>query len=453
MQSYGFTRKTLVPLASALALVAATGDGALAAPKETLLYSFKNGTSDGQLPFQDVTLDSQGNVYGMTQAGGVLNLGVVYKVAPDGTETVLHSFVGGANDGSSSNGSLLLDKQGNLYGTTGFGGGTGCGGGGCGVVFKLAPNGKFTLLHSFKGDGDGYYPQGALLADKAGNLYGAAALGGGDTTCEVHGEGKNSGCGTVFKVAPDGTFTVLHTFEHPNQEGTIPNGSLIADAQGNLYGTTEVNGADTPCPADVFENGCGVVFKLSSSGAFSVLHAFTGGSDGGLPYGGLFADALGNLYGATIAGGNLGLCDATAGDGKGCGTLYKLSPTGTLTTLHTFTGGADGAAATSRLIADCKGNLYGTADFGGDDKAKACAQSDGIPGCGTVFKITPDGTFSLLHTFEGAPKDGAGPIFTGVAADSAGNLYGATSGGGANGAGAVYKLTDTGFATGTACSP
>jgi uncharacterized repeat protein (TIGR03803 family) len=347
---------------------------------------------------------------------------------------------------------VLLDSAGNLYGVTYSGGGTGCGGGGCGVLYKLAPNGTLTLLHAFAGAGDGNGPQGNLLADAAGNLYGAAGLGG-DATCEVHGFGKGSGCGTLFKLAPDGTFTVLHTFKNPLKQGAIPQGSLIADAQGDLYGVTETNGGDTPCPAGAAQKGCGTVFKLSSKGAYSVLHAFTGGSDGGVPYGGVIADAQGNLYGATLVGGNLGLCDYTVGDGKGCGVLYKLSPTGTLTTLHTFTGGSDGAAPTSRLIADCKGNLYGTAEFGGDDKAKACAQSDGVPGCGTVFKITPDGAFSMLHTFQGAPKDGAGAIFTGVAADSAGNLYGATLGGGANGVGAVYKLTNTGFATtGKACS-
>ena len=452
MQSYGFTRKTLVPLASALALAAATASGASAATA-TLLYSFKTGTSDGQLPFADVTLDSQGNIYGVTSAGGAVDAGVVYKVAPDGTETVLHSFVGGDNDGAYPSSNVLLDRAGNLYGLTFSGGGTGCGGGGCGTVYKLAPDGKVTLLHSFAGDGDGNGPQGDLLADAAGNLYGAAAIGGGDATCAVHGFGKDSGCGTLFKVAPDGAFTVLHTFENPLKQGAIPQGFLIADAQGNLYGVTETNGETTPCPAGVAQKGCGVVFKLSTSGAYSVLHAFTGDSDGGVPYGGPIGDAQGDLYGATLAGGNLGICDYTVGDGKGCGVLYKLTPGGTLTTLHTFTGGADGAAPTSRLTADCKGNLYGTAEFGGDDKAKACANSFGVNGCGTVFKITPEGIFSVLHTFHGAPKDGSQPIFTGVVADGAGNLYGATPAGGANGVGAVYKLTDTGFATtGKACS-
>jgi len=447
MRPYGFTRKTLVPLASAMTLAAATTVGALAAPKETVLYSFKAGTSDGAYPSQDVIRDSQGNIYGMTQEGGALNAGVVYKVAPDGTETVLHSFVGGANDGSSPNGAPLLDKHGNLYGATIYGGAANSG-----VVFKLAPNGKLTLLHSFTGKDDGANPQGALLVDAAGNLYGAASLGG-ESTCSIKGFPAGSGCGTLWKLAPDGTFTVLHTFENPDKEGAIPQGSLNADAQGNLYGVTEISGEAKQCLADTFENGCGTVFKLTSSGVFSLLHTFTGGSDGGIPYGGLTADAQGNLYGSTIGGGNDKLCVGTGGDdGRGCGTLFKLSPEGTLTTLYTFTGGADGSSPTSRLIGDCDGNRYGTADFGGDVKAKACAQSDGVSGCGAVFKLSASGAFSVLYTFQGSPKDGAGPIFTGVVADSAGNLYGATSSGGADGVGTVYKLTDTGFATtGKAC--
>ncbi|HMK89011.1 MAG TPA: choice-of-anchor tandem repeat GloVer-containing protein [Methylocystis sp.] len=447
----------MVSLAAAIALAAATADGASAAPKETILHFFQLGTSDGQTPDAGLAMDSKGNLYGTTEFGGALNQGVAFKISPDGKETVLHSFVGGDNDGAGPLGSLLPDKDGNLYGTTAGGGKSGKG-----VVFKLAPpsggsatDWTETLLHTFTGGGDGNQPAGALLLDKDGNLYGAAPLGGDDKTCDLNGFGPNSGCGTVFKITPDGAFSVLYAFEHVS-DGDSPNGFLIADTQGDLYGLANGGGDDTPCPADAFEKGCGTVFKLTppsgsaTSWTKTTLYTFTGGSDGGLPYTGVIADSKGNLYGTTFEGGKPG-CDA--GEyGKGCGAVFKLAPGGTLTTLHAFTGGSDGGGPTSTLIADCKGNLYGTATLGGD--LKACSG-----GCGTVFKITPDGAFSVLYAFKGAPNDGTVPELAGVIADSEGNLYGTTQGGGVTGGqnglfgnGTVYKLTDTGFVTGKACS-
>jgi len=433
MRSSGFKQKYLGQLAAAMTLVTATAGGALAAPQETVLYSFQSGTSDGQVPAAGVTLDGMGNVYGTAESGGALGGGVVFKVTPDGTETVLHSFMGGANDGFGPQGALLIDKKGNLYGTTTLGGASGHG-----ALFKLAPDGKLRLLHSFAGSGDGNQPEGDLLADKAGNIYGAAAIGGADFTCHTKGNGLNSGCGTVYKLAPDGTFTTLHAFEHPDKQGLIPTGFLVADPQGNLYGTTETGGGDKPCPAGPISYGCAVVFEVSPSGAFSVLHAFTGGSDGAFPYVGLLRDSQGNLYGATTGGGNLALCDTPVGQQKGCGVIFKLSPSGALSVLHTFTAGDDGAGPAGSLIADCKGNLYGTTSYGG------------AAGNGTVFQIAPDGTFTTLYAFQGSP-DGSSPFFSGVVADGEGNLYGTTEGGGATGNGAVFKLTNTGFVTGAAC--
>ncbi|HTV33744.1 MAG TPA: choice-of-anchor tandem repeat GloVer-containing protein [Methylocella sp.] len=443
-------------------MAAATADGALAAPKETVLHFFHLGESDGQTPDAGLAMDSKGNLYGTTEIGGALNAGAVFKISPGGKETLLHSFVGGDHDGAGPLGSLLVDKEGILFGTTAAGGKSGKG-----VVFKLAPpsvsaiSWTETLLHSFTGGSDGNQPAGALLLDKDGNLYGAAPLGGDDKTCDVNGFGPNSGCGTVFKIAPDGAFSVLYAFKDL-RDGDTPNGFLIAGAKGDLYGMANTGGDGTPCPADAFEKGCGTVFKLTPlSGSATgwtktTLYTFKGGSDGGLPYAGLIADEEGNLYGTTFEGGKPG-CDA--GEyGKGCGTVFKLTPRGTLTTLHAFTGGSDGGGPTSSLIADCKGNLYGTATIGGD--LKTCpAAVFGAPGCGTVFKITPDGTFSVLYAFKGAPSDGALPELAGVIADSEGNLYGTTQGGGVTGGqngafgnGTVYKLTDTGFATGKACS-
>ncbi|MGH6850219.1 MAG: choice-of-anchor tandem repeat GloVer-containing protein [Methylocella sp.] len=167
-------------------------------------------------------------------------------------------------------------------------------------------------------------------------------------------------------------------------------------------------------PRPPFPSGCGVVFKLSPSGIFTVLHTFTGGSDGKLPEGALLADSSGNLYGATYGGGT-----------SNRGTVFKLTPGGTETVLHTFTGGSDG------LIADSSGNLYGTTIFGGASNA------------GVVFKLSPTGTETVLYSFTGG-SDGAFPQ-AGLYADSNGNLFGTTNGGGASGNGVVFKLAGTGF--------
>ena len=266
-----------------------------------LLY----GRQRRRLPRNGLIADSAGNLYGTTSGGGASYKGVVFKLAPDGTETVLHSFPGFPSDGNSPYAGLIADSAGNLYGTTLSRDSVSH----AGVVFKLAPNGTAgwteTVLHSFTGfPTDGALPYAGLIADSAGNLYGATTGGGA------------SGQGVVFKLAPDGTETVLHAFTG-GSDGAYPGvGPLIADSAGNLYGTTQVGGA----------SGQGVVFKLAPNGTGgwteSVLYSFTGGSDGGQPfYGSLIADGAGNLYGTTVGGG-----------ASGAGVVFKLSGTGFVTT-------------------------------------------------------------------------------------------------------------------------
>ena len=269
-----------------------------------LLY----GRQRRRLPRNGLIADSAGNLYGTTSGGGASYKGVVFKLAPDGTETVLHSFPGFPSDGNSPYAGLIADSAGNLYGTTLSRDSVSH----AGVVFKLAPNGTAgwteTVLHSFTGfPTDGALPYAGLIADSAGNLYGATTGGGG-------GPGA-SGQGVVFKLAPDGTETVLHSFTLGSGGGG-PLAGLIADSAGNLYGTTQVGGA----------SGQGVVFKLAPNGTGgwteSVLYSFTGGSDGGQPfYGSLIADGAGNLYGTTVGGG-----------ASGAGVVFKLSGTGFVTT-------------------------------------------------------------------------------------------------------------------------
>jgi uncharacterized repeat protein (TIGR03803 family) len=323
--------------------------------------------------------------------------------------TVLHSFAGGA-DGAQPVAGLIRDAAGNLYGTTYVGGGSDACGYGCGTVFKLSPTGTETVLHSFINGMDGSSPNG-LLRDAAGNLYGTANSGGAD------------GAGVVFKLSSIGTDAVLYTVTG-GADGFEPNGPLIQDAVGNLYGTTNAGGSTTGTCR------CGVVFELirrNSGYDFKVLQNFTGGADGAIPAG-LVRDAAGNLYGTTsYGGGGSKVCTDAPG---GCGTVFKLSPTGTKTILHRFTGGADGAHPAGNLIQDAAGNLYGTTEYGE----------------GVVFKLSPTGcTYTILYSFTGG-ADGAGPS-SGVIRDAADNLYGTTLGGGAYGAGVVFKLSPTGTET------
>jgi uncharacterized repeat protein (TIGR03803 family) len=236
---------------------------------------------------------------------------------------------------------------------------------------------ELTTLYSFTGD-DGAHPQSSLIADPAGNLYGTTAGGG------------VSGQGTVFQLDSSGTPTVLYSFTGGSDGGT-PVAGLIADAAGNLYGTTNRGGATAFC--------CGTVFQLTPAGDLNVLHSFTGSSDGGSPAAGLIADAAGNLYGTTTSGG--------AGFS---GTVFQLDSTATFTVLHSFTV-SEGFDLRAGLIADAAGNLYGTTLDGG------------AFGYGTVFQLAPDGTLTVLHSF--IRNDGTHP-FAGLLSDAAGNLYGTT---------------------------
>ncbi len=335
------------------------------------------------------------------------------------TLTTLYSFAGPPSDGATPTAGLIADAAGDLYGTTEFGGGSGCQspiGNGCGIVFKLTPSGTETVLHSFTGSpSDGANPFAGLIAHAAGNLYGTTALGGA------------SDDGTVFKLTPSGTETVLYSFTGSPSDGAIPTAGLIADPAGNLFSTTHVGGA----------SGDGTVFKLTRSGTETVLHSFTGGGDGAVPIAGLIADAAGNLYGTTFTGGGSGC------GGSGCGTVFKLTRSGTESVLHSFTGSfGDGAGPDAGLIADAAGNLYGTTEFGGG--SIGCRSTIGN-GCGTVFKLTPSGTETVLYSFTGG-GDGAEP-FAGLIADAAGNFYGTTSQGGASNDGTVFKLTPSGTET------
>jgi uncharacterized repeat protein (TIGR03803 family) len=420
-------------LALAVMLLLAVAATPWAQAQYEVLYRFHGKTkADGATPGAGVILDAAGNLYGTTEYGGDINCfpevgcGVVFKLNPGtGEETVLYTFTG-ATDGAGPNAGLIRDAAGNLYGTTPEGGHLNCQAlqdlphpKGCGVVFKLDTTGKETVLHSFTGGGDGGVPEANVIRDAAGNLYGTTE-GGGDC------------CGVVFKLNPDtGEETVLYAFTG-GTDGGLPLAGVIQDAAGNLYGAT-VNRGDLNCFPP---NGCGVVFRLDSTGKETALYAFTGGADGAFPFAGVIQDTAGNLYGTTENGGDL-TCIVTLG----CGVVFRLDTTGKETVLYTFTGGADGGLPAAGVIRDAAGNLYGTTQNGGD---LTC----GAPyGCGVVFKLDTTGKETVLHTFTGG-VDGAFP--GGLNQDAAGNLYGTTAGGGdpncssfvySSGCGVVFKLT------------
>jgi uncharacterized repeat protein (TIGR03803 family) len=241
---------------------------------EKVLYSFSGG-ADGGNPTASLVQDSQGSLYGTTFSGGTNGNGTVFKLSLAGVESVLYRFTGGT-DGSHPRGGVVRDSQGNLYGTTGAGGNFGMG-----VVYKVTPGGLETVLHSFNfADGSG--PQANLILDSQANLYGTTTFAGSFSR------------GTVFKVTTAGSFTSLYNFGSNFPDGANPKGALIRDAQGNLYGTTENGGT----------LGAGTVYELTPTGAERVIYNFSGGADGGMPEGALVRDGLGNLYGTTIAGGN-----------------------------------------------------------------------------------------------------------------------------------------------------
>jgi len=386
---------------------------------EKVLYSFQGG-SDGASPFAGLIADSAGNLYGTTSAGGpgtceFGGCGTVFKVAPDGTETVLYSFLGG-NDGAMPDGGLVADRAGNLYGTTLEGGGAN----NDGTVFKIAADGAETVLYAFQGGSDGAFPRGGLIADRKGNFYGTTAAGG-SANC------PDGGCGTVYKVKSNGQETVLHAFQG-GSDGWSPEGNVFMDTAGNLYGTTVSGGTGNPNNCGDFS--CGTIFKVTQSGTESVVYDFQGGSGGYAPEAGLTIDNAGNLYGTTAYGGTGGAQCVEGQDG--CGTVFRLAPDGTESVLYSFHGGADGWDPVARVIMDKAGNLYGTTFAGGGTH---CTQM--TAGCGMVFKLASDATETVLYAFYG--KHGVQPA-AGLLMGKDGLLYGTASAGGKHNNGVVFSV-------------
>ncbi len=375
---------------------------------EKVLHNFTGGV-DGATPEANLILIGS-NLYGTATYGGTSGYGTVFKVSTTGQLTVLYGFTGGT-DGAGSGGGLIKDAKRNLYG------GAGGGAYGGGVLFKLSPSGQESVLYSFGANsGDGSGPETPVM-DSAGNFYGAT-IGGGVLGCDENGW---SGCGTIFKVTSTGEEAVLYSFcsQTNCSDGAHPDGVLIMDSQGNLYGTTFYGGA--------FSGG--TVFKLDpATGVETVLYSFAGGSDGQGPLGGVLMDSTGNLFGTTLHGGSTG-CNANGY--VGCGTVFELSTTGHETVLYSFCSQAnctDGSGPCARLIKDGKGNFYSTTYVGGTYNG------------GTIFILNKKThEESVLYSFTGG-ADGANPHGS-LVRNGVGELFGTTMYGGTYGAGTVFKLT------------
>ncbi|HEV2379785.1 MAG TPA: choice-of-anchor tandem repeat GloVer-containing protein [Terriglobia bacterium] len=374
-----------------------------AAGTYSVLYSFQC-KPDGENPEAGLVRDSAGNLYGTTYNGGVKGFGSVFKVRPNGTETLLYSFSTHTFDAENpALANLILDEKGNLYGTTPVGGLHDSG-----AVFKVTADGKKTVLYNFTGNADGNEPFGGLVRDSAGNAYGTAFYGG-------------LGTGVIFKLSPGGVESVLYNFgSQTSGDGNNPIGTLVRDSAGNLYGTTENGGAF----------GFGTVFKLAPDGTETILHSFAGfPNDGAFPAGvTLLRDAAGNLYGATIYG---GAYDNSVG--LGYGVVFKVTPSGTESVLLNFNGRGNGGYPVG-LARGSSGNFFGTTEVGG---STSC--NDG-GGCGVLFELNSTGKETVLYKFGESSGDGEYPE-AGVIRDSAGNLYGTTYGGGDYGCGTVFKYT------------
>jgi uncharacterized repeat protein (TIGR03803 family) len=372
----------------------------------------------------------------------ILCIGTAIAASAQTTFTNLANF-NGANGTLPQFMSPVQGTDGNFYGVT-FEGGTSsgnssCGTFGCGTVFKVTPAGKLTTIYNFCSQGgssctDGAYPIGSLVRAGNGDFYGVAGAGGSGAEF----------AGTVFKITPAGKLTTIYNFCSHFENGTCADGSgpngLVQGTDGNFYGTTFAGGA----------SGNGIGFKVTAGGALTTLYNFCsqGGlscTDGSSPVAPLVQGTDGNFYGTTFGGGanDVAACALPGGGLTGCGTVFRITASGELTTLHSFDL-KDGFGSEAPLVEGTDGNFYGTTFGGGTHYLSACEASGDSVGCGTVFKITPAGKLTTLHSFD--VSDGHFPD-GGVIQATDGNFYGMAASGGAHSGGTLFRITSTGKLT------
>jgi len=344
------------------------------------VYSFTDST--GGVLFGPLTQGRDGNFYGVTCEGGTDLEGSVFKLRTNGTMTTLHSF--DWTDGALPYGGLVQARDGFFYGTTYYGGTDSEG-----TTFRISSSGSFDSLTSFDGL-NGKAPAAGVIQAADSYLYGTVTEGGA------------YGYGTVYRTTTGGALTTLAPFDYA--DGAYPSPVLVRADDGSFYGTTEEGGT----------NGVGTVFKITSAGKLTVLYSFTDGDDGAIPVAGLALGVDGNFYGVAEYGGT-----------GGAGTVFKITPAGVLTTLYAFTGETDGGYPQGGLVQAGDGNLYGTTQLGG------------AYAFGTVFQVSPTGTFTTLAQFEG--YNGATPLAA-LIQGTDGNLYGTTEAGGPDGEGTIFEI-------------
>ena len=406
----------------------------------TTLHTFEN--TDGANPEAALVEDGAGNLYSTTQYGGEYQTGTAFKLAPSGALTLLHQFGYPSTDASTPSSPLLPVGHNNFYGTSYTGGIYACGTfdeDQCGTVYQVDAAGNESVVYSFGTNAnDGQTPEGGLVRGPDGNFYGTTQTGGATYD------------GTVYQLTPSGSESVLYTFQG-GMDGNGPSGPLVVDARGDLWGTTLEGGGSATCSYYGTVLGCGTVFRLhktTTGWTETVTYRFSGGADGGVPTPLAYDSVRHVLYGATNVGGNASGCAyyAYQGGTTGCGTLFRLDATGTKeTVLHDFSGQADGGEPSANVVLDSRGDLYGTTTLGGD---MSCAA--GYAGCGTVFMLGAQDKFATIHTFTGG-ADGAVPLGALLVDQRHRALYGTasvggdpncqTQEGGGPGCGVVFRIT------------
>jgi uncharacterized repeat protein (TIGR03803 family) len=377
------------------------------APTFTLLYNFASKV--GAYPNGGLIQATNGDLYGVTGAGGIRGgcptkygaCGTIFKITTAGVLKRVDNFCPqrGCSDGKNPEAGLVESNGGEFYGTTAFGGGANDDG----TVFKITSDGTLITLHAFDGT-DGSFPAAALIQSKDGNFYGTTPYGG-----------TNSNSGTAFKITPTGALTTIYNFcaQFVNKvcmDGTFPDGALVQGTDGDLYGTTAFGGT----------NNDGTVFRITTNGELTTLHSFDG-TDGALPNG-LAQGSDGKFYGTTGEGGGSNRCSL------GCGTVFKVTRSGKLTTLQIFDW-TNGAEPSSGVIQATDGNFYGTTPLGGTN-------------AGTAFKLTTSGKLTTLHNFCSQDvncTDGVYP--SALVQDTNGTLYGVTQEGGTDNKGTIFSLS------------
>jgi uncharacterized repeat protein (TIGR03803 family) len=396
-----------ISLVISLVIVAGRGFDANA-QSETNLHSFVGSPTDGAFPFAGLVQGSDGNFYGTTGHGGTNTDGMVFRISPGGGETILYSFGIFPTDGVNPSAGLVQGSDGYFYGTT-EGGGTYANG----TVFRISPSGSYTSLYSFGSQpNDGQNPN-PLVQGSDGNFYGTT-LGGG-----------TAGDGILFRISPGGSETILYSFVGSPADGAVPFAGLVQAIDGNFYGTTYLGGTN-----DVVFGGDGTVFRISPSGNYTNLYSFgSSPTDGENPFAALVQGSDGNLYGTTDAGGGGGMN----------GTVFRISTSGSYTSLYSFGSQPNDGQNPNALVQGSDGNLYGTASLGGT--STNCGN-----GCGIVFRISPSGMLTNLHSLSGYPNDGANPK-GGLVQGSDGNFYGTTEAGGATTNSNPYSSGQYGYGT------